>query len=65
VDAYDPAANSWSSLEALPVPRHGHAGAVVGNRLHVVGGIAMDPAEGGAAGAKKETDLHEALEVER
>ena len=38
LEAYDPANNTWSTLPSLPVPRHGLAGAVIGNRLHIVSG---------------------------
>src|SRR6185436_16984029 len=34
VEAYDPATNSWTSLPSMPMPRHGVAGAVIGNRFH-------------------------------
>jgi N-acetylneuraminic acid mutarotase len=37
-EVYDPATNSWTALPNLPVGRHGIAGGLVGNRLHVVGG---------------------------
>ncbi|MEO6543719.1 MAG: kelch repeat-containing protein [Nitrospiraceae bacterium] len=32
VEEYDPKTNSWSELPMMPIPRHGLAGAVVGNR---------------------------------
>ena len=35
---YDPAANRWTVLPRMPIPRHGLAGAVIGNRLHLVSG---------------------------
>jgi N-acetylneuraminic acid mutarotase len=38
LEAYDPASNTWSVLPSMPVARHGLAGAVVGNRLHMVSG---------------------------
>src|SRR5439155_1924932 len=38
LEAYDPANNTWSVLPSMPVARHGLAGAVVGNRLHMVSG---------------------------
>lgn len=37
-EAFDPATNTWSTLPSLPVSRHGLAGAVIGNRLHMVSG---------------------------
>jgi len=39
VQAYDPATNSWTSLPSMPMPRHGVAGAVIGNRFHLVSGM--------------------------
>jgi N-acetylneuraminic acid mutarotase len=38
VEAYEPATNSWISLPPMPMPRHGIAGAVIGNELHLVSG---------------------------
>jgi N-acetylneuraminic acid mutarotase len=38
LEAYDPATNSWSTQPSLPVSRHGLAGAVIGNHLHIVSG---------------------------
>jgi N-acetylneuraminic acid mutarotase len=39
VEAYDPVTNSWSKLLSMPMPRHGVAGAVLGNRFHLVSGM--------------------------
>jgi N-acetylneuraminic acid mutarotase len=39
VEAYDPATNSWMTLPSMPMPRHGMAGAVIGNRFHLVSGM--------------------------
>jgi N-acetylneuraminic acid mutarotase len=39
VEAYQPATNSWVALPSLPMPRHGVAGAVIGNRFHLVSGM--------------------------
>jgi N-acetylneuraminic acid mutarotase len=39
VQAYDPQTNSWSTLPSMPMPRHGLAGAVIGNRFHLVSGM--------------------------
>ena len=39
VQAYDPLTNSWSALPSMPMPRHGVAGAVIGNRFHLVSGM--------------------------
>ena len=34
-----PATNSWMTLPSMPMPRHGVAGAVIGNRFHLVSGM--------------------------
>jgi len=39
VEAYDPATNTWMTLPSMPMPRHGMAGAVIGNRFHLVSGM--------------------------
>ena len=39
IEAYDPATNSWTTLPPMPMPRHGVAGAVIGNRFHLVSGM--------------------------
>jgi peroxiredoxin/N-acetylneuraminic acid mutarotase len=39
VEAYEPATNSWAALPSMPMPRHGFAGAVIGNRFHMVSGM--------------------------
>jgi N-acetylneuraminic acid mutarotase len=39
VEAYEPATNSWITLPSMPMPRHGVAGAVIGNRFHLVSGM--------------------------
>jgi N-acetylneuraminic acid mutarotase len=39
VEAYNPATNSWITLPPMPMPRHGVAGAVIGNRFHLVSGM--------------------------
>jgi len=39
IEAYDPATNSWMTLPSMPMPRHGVAGAVIGNRFHLVSGM--------------------------
>ena len=38
LEAYDPVVNTWTILPSMPVSRHGLAGAVIGNRLHMVSG---------------------------
>ena len=39
VEAYEPATNSWISLPPMSMPRHGIAGAVIGNEFHLVSGM--------------------------
>ena len=39
IEAYDPLTNAWSTLPSMPMPRHGVAGAVIGNRFHLVSGM--------------------------
>jgi N-acetylneuraminic acid mutarotase len=39
IEAFDPATNSWLTLPSMPMPRHGVAGAVIGNRFHLVSGM--------------------------
>jgi N-acetylneuraminic acid mutarotase len=37
-EAYDPATNTWTTLPPMATPRHGVAGAVIGNRFFAVSG---------------------------
>jgi N-acetylneuraminic acid mutarotase len=41
VQAYDPAINSWMTLAPMMMPRHGLAGAVIGNEFHLVSGMVV------------------------
>lgn len=59
LEAYDSATNSWSELPMMPIPRHGLAGAVVGNRLHLVSG---DIQSAGIPGMHLVTDSHDVFE---
>ncbi len=59
VEAYHPATNSWSTLPRMPVPRHGLAGAVIGNRLHFVTGEIQSA---GIQGAHLASESHDAFE---
>ena len=52
VEAYEPATNSWTTLPSMPMPRHGVAGAVIGNRFHLVSGMIQ------SAGAMAMLDPH-------
>jgi N-acetylneuraminic acid mutarotase len=39
IEAYDPLTDSWFKMPPMPMPRHGAAGAVIGNRLYLVSGM--------------------------
>ncbi len=58
LEAYEPASNSWTILPSMPVSRHGLAGAVVGNRLHMVSG----DVQSAGSGVQVHTDSHDAFE---
>jgi hypothetical protein len=60
IEAYDPATNTWDgSLPRMRIPRHGFAGAVIADRLHVVaGGIQT----AGIPGAVVYTDTHDVFD---
>ena len=61
VEAYDVAANFWHVLPAMQVQRHGVAGAVIGNRLHLVSGVIQSQAP--LRGTSLATEIHEVLEL--
>jgi len=58
LEAYDPATNTWTVLPSMPVSRHGLAGAVVGNRLHMASG----DVQSAGTGVQVHTDSHDAYE---
>jgi hypothetical protein len=58
LEAYDPASNSWQTLPPMPVPRHGLAGAVLDNRLHMVSG----DVQSAGTGVHVHTESHDAFE---
>ncbi len=58
-EAYDPAKNEWSTLPSLPVSRHGLAGAVIGNRLHMVSG----DVQSAGTGVHVDTEEHDVYEL--
>jgi len=60
LEAYDPANNRWTILPSMPVSRHGLAGAVIGNRLHMVSG----DVQSAGTGVQVHTDSHDAFEFD-
>lgn len=60
LEAYEPATNRWFVLPRMPTPRHGLAGGVIGNRLHLVSG---DVQSAGIAGMHLHADAHDAFEL--
>jgi N-acetylneuraminic acid mutarotase len=60
LEAYDPATNTWSILPSMPSPRHGVAGAFIGNRLHLVSGKVTSA---GAPDTQLATASHDVLEI--
>lgn len=60
LEAYDPSANQWTVLSAMPIPRHGVAAAFLGNRLHLVSG---NITSGGAPDAQVSTGSHDLFEL--
>jgi N-acetylneuraminic acid mutarotase len=60
LEAYDPANNRWTLLPSMPVSRHGLAGAVLGNRLHMVSG----DVQSAGTGVQVHSDSHDAFELE-
>ena len=63
VEALDPVANHWTTLPPMAIVRHGHAAAVVGNRLHIVSGDVQSLGGVKPGDVNIETDLHDALEL--
>ena len=65
VEVYDAASNSWSKMPAMPMPRHGVAGAILGNRFHLVSGMITSAAAGAGQDPKMEihTSSHDVIEV--
>ena len=58
LEAYDPASNTWSVLPSMPVSRHGLAGGVVGDRLHMVSG----DVQSAGTGVEVHTNEHDAFQ---
>jgi len=67
VEVYDPAVNVWSVMPSMAMPRHGVAGAVIGNRFHLVSGQITSAAAGGGLDPKLSlyTSLHDAIDLPR
>ena len=65
VEFYEPATNTWNKLPPMPMPRHGVAGAFVGNRFHLVSGMITTAAAGAGQDPKMEvhTSLHDVIEL--
>ncbi len=61
VEAYDAVANTWRILPPMQVQRHGLAGAVLGNRLHLVSGVVQSQSP--LPGTSLATGIHEVLEL--
>lgn len=61
VEEYDPATDQWGAVKArMPVPRHGLAAAVIGNRLHLVSG---DVQSSGIPNVNVHSDSHDVFEI--
>ena len=59
LEAYDPATNTWAELPMMPIPRHGLAGTVVGDRFYLASG---DIQSAGIPGMHLVTESHDAFE---
>ncbi len=59
VEAFDPVTNTWTILPSMQYPRHGLAGAFVGNRLHLVSG----DAQSASSGLETHVPYHDVLEL--
>jgi peroxiredoxin/N-acetylneuraminic acid mutarotase len=65
IEAYDPATNSWTAVPSMPMPRHGVAGAVIGNKFHLVSGMITSAGAMAMLDPKLETHTasHDVLEL--
>ena len=61
VEAYTPASDSWSVMPRMLSPHHGLAGAVLGTRLHAIGG---DFQSAGIPDTHPHLATHEALDLQ-
>ena len=66
IEAYEPTTNSWTTLLPMPMPRHGLAGAVIGNRFHLVSGMIQSAGAMAMFDPKLEvhTASHDVLELQ-
>jgi N-acetylneuraminic acid mutarotase len=66
IEAYEPASNSWTTLPSMPMPRHGVAGAVIGNRFYLVSGMVQSAGALTFQDPKLEvhTGAHDVLELQ-
>ena len=66
IEAYEPATNSWTTLPSMPMPRHGVAGGVIGNRFHLVSGMIQSAGAMSFLDPKLEvrTGSHDVLELQ-
>jgi N-acetylneuraminic acid mutarotase len=62
LEAYDPAINTWEILPSVPLPRHGVATAVLGNKIHFVSGKITSGGYGDP-GVVVTTGSHDVLEI--
>jgi len=60
MEAYEPVTNTWTQLPSMPLPRHGVAGAVIGNRFHLVSG----DLQSAGTGFTMHTPSHDAFEFD-
>lgn len=58
LEEYNPATDTWVNLPRMPLQRHGLAGAVLGNRLHLVSG----DVQSAGSGLIMHTPAHDAFE---
>jgi len=65
VEAFEPATNSWMTLPSMPMPRHGVAAAVIGDKFHLVSGMITSAGAMAMLDPKLEvhTASHDVLEI--
>jgi N-acetylneuraminic acid mutarotase len=59
-EGFDAAKKEWVVMPPMPLQRHGLAGAVLGNRMHIVSG----DVQSAGTGLEMHTDAHDAFEFE-